>query len=91
MNGKNDFTLDDGRKIRVLLEHEGGFIKDIRFEGPEFIKPEGLVNKLTDSLRWVQLNPVALYTRIRFFQLKNSAEIEGTDSNRLAEAICGCS
>ncbi|MGM5488677.1 MAG: hypothetical protein ACQESG_07035 [Nanobdellota archaeon] len=80
-------TLEDGREVNISVEEDGGFISSITLEGPNFVLPEDQKPQLEKSLIYVQLNPVALYTRIRFFMLKNQVTFDGIDCNTLAEAI----
>lgn len=80
-------TLEDGRELNISLEQDGGFINSIKIEGPDFVVPVDQREQLEKALKYVQLNPVALYTRIRFFMLKNQVTFEGIDCNTLAEAI----
>ncbi len=90
MKCENTIHLSNGKELKIYLEHEGGFINDIKLEGPNFIQPEGAQKELEESLKWVQLNSVALYTRIRFFMLKKKIVMQGIDCNQLAVAICKC-
>lgn len=88
--GQNAIYLSDGRQIKITVEQEDGFIRSITIDGPVFMQPDNAIELLQMSLKWVQINPVALYTRIRFFMLKNKVIIQGIDCTKLADAICKC-
>ncbi|MFP4424692.1 MAG: hypothetical protein ACLFP2_05710 [Candidatus Woesearchaeota archaeon] len=88
---KTTAILEDGRELNISIEQDGGFISSITIEGPDFVVPVEQREQLAKALKYVQLNPVALYTRIRFFMLKNQVTFEGIDCNTLAEAISNAS
>ena len=87
MGSENIVKLDTGEEIKIQVQDEGGFIKEIQIEGGDLLEPADELPNLLESLQWVQLNPVALYTRIRFFTLKHSASLKGIDEDSLAQAI----
>jgi hypothetical protein len=88
--GQNTFSLNEGKELKIEVEHEGGFISAIAFKGELATNPPDALVKLALQLKWVQLNPVAIYTRMRFFMLKNKVEIPGIDLNELSKAIASC-
>lgn len=87
MESGNIVKLDTGEEISIQVQKEGGFIKEISIDGGSFLEPQEQIPDLLESLRWVQFNPVALYTRIRFFTLKHNASLKGIDEDSLAQAI----
>ena len=88
MMAGNTVKLNDGSKVQISVEQENGFIKDLTIEGGQFLPSEGMKQEFIEALRWVHLNQVALYTRIRFFMLKNRSQLQGIDEEGLADAIC---
>lgn len=82
--------LNNGSQINIEVEQDEGFIKEIKIDNSSIISPEDYFPQFIEALKWVQINPVALYTRIRFFTLKNNVELVGVDANNLAQAISRC-
>lgn len=91
MKAANEVELDNGKKLRIEIDHENGFLNSVKLEGEGWIEPVDHQAQLEDALKFVQLNKVALYTKIHFFLLKNSSNFNGIDSRGLADAIVQCS
>jgi hypothetical protein len=87
LKGEIDFKISDGNIIKVEVEHEGGFITSIVLEGNLNTDPPDALKQLESQLKWVQLNSVAIYTRIRFFMLKYKINIPGIDLNDFSKKI----
>jgi hypothetical protein len=90
VKSQNIFPLNEGKELKIEVEHEGGFISAITFQGEINTTPPDALTQLATQLKWVQLNPVAVYTRMRFFMLKNKVDIPGIDLNELSKAIAAC-
>jgi hypothetical protein len=83
----NAFKLANGEKVKINLKEDDGFISEISFDNGNFLEPNNYKEQLEEHLKWVQINQVALFTRLRFFQLKNKVEFNGIDINKLAAEI----
>lgn len=87
--GQNVLYLDEGKKVNITVESEDGFIKDLKLDGEIFCSPEKSLEDIQKYLKWTHLTPVAVYTRLRFFMLKNKVNMQ-VDCQKLADAIAEC-
>ncbi len=87
MEINKELKLTNGEKVTFKIDEHEGYIASLAIDGYDFTRPKGNLNKIINSIKWAQLNKIAIYTRLRFMMLKEGIEFEGIDCERLSENL----
>jgi hypothetical protein len=87
MKGMNVIQLQEGGQVKITVDHDEGFINDIFIDGDLHVEPADALKQIEEHLKCSHLTTVAIYTRLRFFMLKNKVQLVNLDVHDLAEGI----